>query len=478
MTSGASVPQDDRLPQLAIALNTQEMKTQLQAALFSSPVPEERYHIQHCDILQARYKRERYCMVSYRLTIEDRQSGQIQEQIVAARFFPTDESISRFTKAKDLALAIPKFGKPIIHVPTLEMVAWAFPNDRKIRFLPDLVNDHFLKENVVPRLVSEHCGSGWNMRDLNHQIVHYVAEHTCTTKVDVELTNEKTRETKSMTVYGKTYYNEEGVAACQHMSQLWNCPARQCGQFEMAKPLWYDEAHRTLWQLGLAGQTVNQYSFKSSELQHLMKQVAESVAALHKTALPCARKLGLEDLLSVINNTQEVLKGIEPESQELLANIVTRLKAESPNLDTKTTATLHGDLHLKNCFFTSGSVALIDLDNLCAGYPLQDIGSFLASLYNRGMLEDIPCHVMEPIVDSFVETYAQRVPWAVLESDLAWFTAAALLTERAVRSITRLKEGKLDRIQDVLMLADRIIGGKVLGIPPKEKGKFNRTTLV
>ena len=117
----------------------------------------------------------------------------------------------------------------------------------------------------------------------------------------------------------------------------------------------------------------------------------------------------------------------------LIADIERRWSSAEVN------ATLHGDLHLKNFLVCDGHAELIDLDTLHAGDPLEDLGSFAASLIHRAALGEMEMRDADAAVGRFVETYSRLVPWEISRRNLAAHIACALVAERACRSITRCK---------------------------------------
>jgi aminoglycoside phosphotransferase (APT) family kinase protein len=135
---------------------------------------------------------------------------------------------------------------------------------------------------------------------------------------------------------------------------------------------------------------------------------------------------------------------------------VARLQAQAATLPAQPTATLHGDLHLQNFLVTDNAVALIDLDDLATGSPWQDVGSFCAALYYRGLLSGQPAIENQAIVDHFCRVYAQQCPWRLDSAALHWYTASALLTERVFRTFTRLKNGRLALLPAVIALAEQL----------------------
>jgi aminoglycoside phosphotransferase (APT) family kinase protein len=107
---------------------------------------------------------------------------------------------------------------------------------------------------------------------------------------------------------------------------------------------------------------------------------------------------------------------------------------------------LHGDVHPKNVLVDGEGATLVDLDDVAAGPAAADLGSALAGLtYDR-------------VVGRRDDDSAKRLAGALLDGyggfaradELRWYTAAALLGERALRSITRLRPAGLARLYAVL----------------------------
>ena len=121
--------------------------------------------------------------------------------------------------------------------------------------------------------------------------------------------------------------------------------------------------------------------------------------------------------------------------------------------------TLHGDLHTNNILVSQTQIHLIDMDGISSGPPLADLGSFLAELIYRGCLNDEPLETMRPLLATVVEAYRQRATWPVADADVAWFTASALIHERALRCVTSLKPGRRETVDNVIDAASRIGAG-------------------
>ncbi len=455
MIPDQEIPDDAALPQLKDVLNRSKMKEVFQEALF----PEGRLQVEACSIERVKYKPGKNCLLCYQLEIRDRMTQQVARQRLSTRIFEKGGAISRFKKAQSQTMVMPSFGRPVSHISALDMVIWAFPNDRKLQGLPKITDPTHLKEKMLPDLIRAAFGPGWSVTELSNEVVHYVPEHTCTVRVSLRLQNFGSNKTKTLTLYGKTYYNEEGREAHRMMEALWASEGRRDGELKMAKPLGYDPETKTLWQFGLPGATLLDQEMTAPRFPALLEGAASTVAALHHSSLSCASSVRLPDLLVQLEGMKRFLSEAWPSCQETLRSLVNRLIDQSSYLKEQPDVTLHGDLHFKNFIVDGDDVFLIDLDNLCHGAPLQDIGSFLAGLLYRGLMTHVPGEQLEKVGNQFIKEYEKRVPWTVSRWDLGWYIAAALINQRAFRCVTRLKAGRRDILEHLIGMADRISFG-------------------
>lgn len=459
-------PDDRRLPRLGFALDTTLMLTVLGAALLDGEQLRQRFQLLGCAIDQIRYKPGTSCMISYRLTLRDKQTGQELVQLCCARMLQSGGSASRFRKAQLQPLVAPPVGRPLLHIPELDMVVWNFPNDRKLAGLPALVDRASLRGAILPPIVAATWGDRWTIAELNSEPVHYVAEHTFTLRARLGLVEAGSGVTQAATLYGKVYGDDQGAAAYGRMQQLWHSAARRSGRLLMAQPLGYQADQRLLWQRGLDGTPMLEHDAHSAAWDELLSQAAAAVAALHTSTIVGTHVVASADILHTLHRAARLVALARPSCAEALGRLVERLSTQARELGERPQAVLHGDLHLKNFMVLPRGVALIDLDTLCAGDPLRDLGSFVAGLYVRGLLEPPSLPAVEQRVERFVQAYERQVGLAVAEADLNWHIAAALIGERAARCITRLKAGRLAMVERIVELADRISRCQAAAVAP------------
>lgn len=431
------------------------MRSVFASKFFPTEAQAARYSIADCEIIQARYKPGKNCLVSYHLKIVENQTGQSFEQILCARVYEIGGSFSRFDKAQTQPQVSTQFGKAIFHLPELDMVGWVFPNDRKLAGLPDISDKVRLAQEILPPIIAAKFGEAWRIESLATDIVHYVAEHTCTIRATVRLKHSGSGEAQTTTLFGKTYYNLDGAETFARMRELSESTACLSGRLTLAQPLAYQPEIKTLWQMGLPGESLYECETGGSQFFALLKRAAVSLAALHQTPVSNARKANIADLLIRFDDVERMVAKFQPTSLPKLRSLLDRLRKQAQQFGESPAATLHGDLHLKNFFVTARQIALIDLDNLCVGDPLLELGSFIASLMYRNLAQAKPADVSRKLADAFVRAYAESVSWPINDSILNWHIAAALIAERAYRCVSRLKSERPTLLDEVIVLADR-----------------------
>lgn len=460
-------PADPSLPGLATALDPRQMQVAFQGLLFGqgngNATPS--YSVTSCMIDRVKYRAGEKCVISYRLQINEHATDTLHEQWFCVRVFPAGSAGSRYQKALAEPLTPPNFGEAVMWLPQWEMVLWAFPNDRKIGGLPALMESANRHNDALDRLVAAIWGAGTTMGQHTTRLIHYVPEHTCTVRVQLALANKNPQVPQNVTLFGKAYYDDEGAESYRLMQQLWDSDACRQGQLQIAQPLAYDPAGRILWQRGLPGRTLLTYELDNQSTEPLLAEAAHAVAMLHCAALPCRHTTTQADVLALLPRSQTVVSQRLPQLTTAVGTLVAALQALAPCPASEPAATLHGDLHLQNFFVNEAAphgqrLALIDLDNLSTGSPWHDLGSFCAALYYRGLVDGIAQDSIAQSLDRFLLAYAEQAPWPLNRAAINWYTAAALLNERACRAITRMKEGRLELIAAFIQIATELLLGQ------------------
>jgi tRNA A-37 threonylcarbamoyl transferase component Bud32 len=460
MSETRLVPKDPLLPQLASLLDAARMGQRLQALCGSSRM----LAVSECEIERVKYRPHRACVVGYKLRLRNASSGAELERRFALCMYPAEDAQARYAKAREETPGQIGGWPAIALLEDLHTLVWAFPHDRKLPMLPLLADGTWAASEVLPDLAHQRWGAAYRMRQSGHTIKSYFPEHSCTISEKLILSPVYGIGERVWTVFGKMRADDAGAASFANMRALWNSEARRSGLVSYAQPLAYDAAHQLLWQEGIAAATLDSLLGAECSEQQLAR-VGMAVAGLHTTALDCATTLALDQIRANLQRTEDVLSATLGASKHDAAMLSTaaRLHAEllrtAGRVDFSVNATLHGDLHSNNILLDGDDVALIDVDCLQRGPALADLGSLIAELLYRACVarQVLPLHAVQVIVKG----YARAMPRAVNAQELAWFTAAALLHERAYRCVGSLKPGRMQALPRLVEVAAQVLSGGV-----------------
>lgn len=451
------LPADPALPHLAMALDPTHMQRQFDQQL--GEISRD-LSVEQCRIRHIKYKPSRSCMICYEIDLFDQSSGDRFRRPLCARMYPQASSESRYKKAQKQRLVPVAAGKPLMHLPHLDMVVWTFPNDRKLFGLPVLMSVDAVQKEILMKVVSERFGHDWIVERADHCLSHYVPEHTCTVRLTFRLVNQSLGVSKEWTVFGKTYYHDRGGEIHRAARQLWQCSREPTAYFTVPRSLAYHEPSSSYWQEGLQGETLRERSSSRDLSSTEWSRVARAIAAFHASAITELPVVGVRELLLELTERAAVIGDAIPRCRAALSAVTEQLLTTVPQCNG--TATLHGDLHPQNIFFTGAEVALIDLDAVRQGPPALDLGSWVAAAIYRALLEGDSLDQCVEGLGSFLRAYNGHSEERVGQEELNWFAAYALIAERCFRALSRLKAGRLEIVLDLLAVAERLCRGDLL----------------
>jgi len=118
-------------------------------------------------------------------------------------------------------------------------------------------------------------------------------------------------------------------------------------------------------------------------------------------------------------------------------------------------AFLHGDVHPKNIFLNKESLFLLDLDQAATGAATADLGSVIAGLYCDACTGSRSWREAASLKRALLTGYGEQRHSQLLR----WHIAAALLQERALRSVTRIRTATLQKLPEILRVAHTVLNG-------------------
>lgn len=350
--------------------------------------------------------------------------------LVSARSFPTGRGGPNYERALADAVGFVPGIRPVAYAPDLETVFWSFPGDRGIDSLGLL---HGPGPHLT-RLVGRRCIP---------VLAAYAPEKAATGRC--------LDESGRVIAYVKVYASAERERAERSYAVSETLRASLTGErmpLRLAAPLAYDPQRCAVVLEAVAG-TPLVVDAGADRLPRLTG-LGAALGALHcappPPGLPAFDRLDPGALIAAA----DLIARVRPDVGAAASELADALTAS--RIDSDERVCLHGDVHGKNAISDGSAVTLLDLDQASLGPPSADLGSVLATLrYTRctGALSGRAERAMAADLLAGYRSVRSLAP----EPELAWHTAAALLGERAVRAVTRLRPRGLTALSGLIASA-------------------------
>jgi aminoglycoside phosphotransferase len=360
--------------------------------------------IDSCEKQRIKYRVGESLRVLYRLSVNGR------THLVAAKAFAGSytEQVAQFVDS-DLRAAF-----------------WMFPHDRKIKHLS------LLRE--VPETLATVLAGEWR----HSKCVAYVPEKCATVRCQ--------NGAGETIAYAKMYAAAEGRSVREIYLQLSSACTR------VVKPLEYSDSHNLLLLEAVHGNRIS--DLKNKALSNGFVGLAHALAALHSAAIPTQLPRFRRHDPDRLHNCARIVGLARPDVAAVAKDLARELCSTVPHEDPL--VCLHGDVHPKNGIASNGLVTLIDLDQSGAGPAAADLGSMLALLDYNWRIGLITRSRERELANAFLDAYGRTLQLPAQRS-LNWHTAAALLSERALRSVNRIRPEGLNHLSQILNDAREIL---------------------
>ena len=366
-----------------------------------------------CELVRVKYRIGESLRVTYRLVADS------ERELLTVRAFRPGQGRSAYRKAA---------GRGVWHDPALDAVWWAFPADRRLRGLADLLSPG-------PELAA--LAPGW----VAGELVEYSPERAATFRA--------LDPTGTAVGYAKAYApgTVDVVERSERYARIAAVLAAGggAGGFAAPVPLGRSEARTVLVLQPMPGVEWGQLT--GPALAAAMGRLGSAIATLHAAgaAADGLPRFGRLDVRRVVHSAHLVAVG-RPDVSAAAIRLADRL-ADGPPPGGPQVA-LHGDCHPKNALLAGESIALIDLDQAGVGPAAADVGSLVARLHADGDTGEMR--------SAFLSGY-RAVRALPPDGSLRWHTAAALVAERGVRAVNRVHLPTLDRLPELLGTADDVL---------------------
>jgi Ser/Thr protein kinase RdoA (MazF antagonist) len=389
-----------------------------------------------CELVRVKYRIGESLRVLYRITVDG------DEALVAGRVFPDGGAARAFARSARQQVATGPL-RPVLHHAQLDTAWWTFPNDRRLRGIESLVHP----PTILPGFAA--AATGWT----SSQVVQLAPERSVTLRA---------RDSAGATLaFVKAY--APGTTPVDDLARRYDAVAAALGRLDATlqapRSLGHSTERRVLLLEPMPGGSWLDLS--PLEARSALRRLGRCIATMHGIpasdlpagTLPRFARLDLSRLVRAGELVGQARPDVAASARRLVSALAATAPADEPPVF------LHGDCHPGNLLARAGSVALVDLDQAGTGPAAADLGSLCARLRHGGVLGERGVATSMELGAAFLDGYAEvrRLP---SPASLRWHTAAALLGERALRAVNRVRRPALDRLDDLLQLGELVLRGE------------------
>ena len=408
---------DPAFPQRDVLLDEGVMKDYL-ARLIAR---EGKFGVEDCERLRTKYRVGASLRVLYEL------SGFGETYRIAARVFPRS---SRARKAPASAREI--------HAAELNSTFWIFPEDRKIKNLSVL--------EKIPAELQEIEGRRW--------VGSRVAGHAPEKSVTAQCVGEN----DEVLAYAKIYAGDEGRQVFDTYAHLEKSLAKTSGNLHVSRAIAYSEVHHLLLLEAVSGLSLA--AMRRTQRETAFFRLGKALKMLHRIPPPASLPRSTRFNPEALTQTAATISLARPDVAALVERLAHQLRARHKTLGAGETVFLHGDLHPKNILLDGERLWMLDLDQAMAGPAAVDLGSVIAGFYCDACTGSLTWPQASALRRAFLAGYGRLAERTTRES-LRWHTAAALLHERALRAVTRIRTAVLQKLPELLLAAEAVLNGEL-----------------
>jgi aminoglycoside phosphotransferase len=400
--------------------------------------------IEDCAVVHTRYrtsaaqrrKGNPFLCVCYQLAVRDAARARRGVQFVHVRAYAGGDSARRFQQAQASPPCPPAFGcAAVAHLPRLDAVAWAFPNDPRLAHLREVVDPDAVRRH----LPYDRLPAGAERAPVEVGIVRYKPEVRCITRYRL------VGENQTLTLFGKTFAHAGAGEIARRMATLAGRLGDDPNAFVVPAPMGWTDSVRTVWQLGLPGTPLLDVLDETNQ-PALAGAAGRGLARLHAVEIEGLPRTALGDRLRATREQAAEVADAFPRLRARLEAIATRLEREAWFLPPAPEGLVHGDFLLKQLVVDGGRLGVFDFDNFSVGDPIQDLANCIADLHHQGLEP----HRVNAIVAAFLAAYRAHARWDVPTERLRWHLALQLLYDAHYlhkrRHLTPGFEAELERV--------------------------------
>lgn len=290
----------------------------------------------------------------YELDVHDELTGTLGKRRYYAKVFRDGASAGAAPASRAL------------HLPQLDMLLWAWPDDPGLPQLSAL-----LDPGQTLRWWGEPAQRVCALR--------YVPEWRATLRYT--RTTHATPGQASKHLFAKTFGNESGAAIYRRFVHFWDLARSDARAPLVAQPLGYSAETRTLWQAQAAGKPLLQ-ALASPAVPLLAEGLAYAIAMVHASPPALAGEPPRDTAywLTEIHRRRKKITRAVPDLAGRAARVTDVMAQAALQLPPHAPAVIHGDFHADQIWVDGERIVLFDFDEFVLGDPMEDLAEFVTKL--------------------------------------------------------------------------------------------------
>ena len=367
------------------------------------------FGIRDCERLRTKYRVGTSLRVLYEI------SGNGHSYRIAARALP---------RTRRVANRLPSHVE--VNAPELNTTFWIFPHDRKINNLSVLAD--------IPDEIQNIEGQTW----IKSRIVAHAPEKSVTAQC--------LGEDEQVIAYAKIYAGDEGRRIFETYAHV--AKTLTTREVQVPRALAYFEKHHLLLLESVPGVSL------SSQPEDAFFRLGAALRKLHEIDSPPSTSHTTRLTPAALTQATATISQARPDVAATVHRLSTKLSAQYANCQP---VFLHGDVHPKNILVNDDQLFLLDLDQAATGAAEVDLGSVIAGLYCDACTGTRTWPEASSLKQALLAGYGAPPD----SPTLRWHIAAALLQERALRAVTRVRTATLQKLNDLLLTAETVLNGGI-----------------
>ena len=352
-------------------------------------------------------------VLCYELQLDDRARGRRGRQLLMAHVYRDGRSAQAHARHGGDVLVAPAFGEPLVHVPQLDMLVWALPNDPELPQLALLLDPVRAARRLPPE---------WREgQTVQVELLRYTPQQRATLRYTA-LAAAAPGQAAPRVLYAKTFNDDRARDIHARFAYFWSQAQADADAPLVAQPLACDAGTRTALQAPAVGvpllDVLRRMPPGDPAAARLMQGVARALARLHRAPLVPAATATLHSAaygVAEARRRQTKIGRIHASLAARAKRVADAIEARAARQAERALGLIHGDFHPDQIWIHEGRVVLFDFDEFTYGDPMEDLATFVLKLQQAGVARELG--------QLLVDHYAACAPARFDPASLDWHLA-------------------------------------------------------